>query len=118
MFLDEALQRELPGFVIFRRMPRRVLAPFLEVGIGALGQILSPCRFKRRACGLEVSRGAVSIVAGIAAWVKSAAPLPLIQRRRGARSLDDHPDSNASIMHMPGHGRSLTRLRVSAGILH
>ena len=63
---------------IFRRVPRRVLPPFLEVGFPALWQIVMPCRFERRARGLEVSRGAVSIVAWIAAGLKSAAPLPLI----------------------------------------
>jgi cold shock protein len=44
-------------------VPRHILAPFLEVGTGPFRQIVSPCRFECRACGLEVSRGAVSIVA-------------------------------------------------------
>jgi hypothetical protein len=32
---------------VFSRMPRRILAPFLEVGIGALWQVVAPCRFER-----------------------------------------------------------------------
>jgi hypothetical protein len=40
--------------------------------------------------------------ARLAARVKSAAPLPLIRRRRGARSLDDHPDADAGIVDVPG----------------
>jgi hypothetical protein len=66
---------------IFRRVPSRVLPPFLEVGIGALWQILSPRCVKRGAGGLKTRRGAMSTVAR----VKPAAPLPLMGRRRGGR---------------------------------
>jgi len=88
---------------IFRRVPSCVLAPCIEVGIGALWQILSPCRFEGDACGLKGRRGAMPIVARIAARVKPTAPLPLMGRRRGARSLDDHSDADAGIMDVPGH---------------
>jgi hypothetical protein len=64
-------------------MPHRVLVPFIEVGIAALWQIVSPCRFECRARFLETRRGAVSIVARIATRIEAAAPLPLIRRRRG-----------------------------------
>jgi hypothetical protein len=100
--LNPALALAVPPG-IFGRMPRRVLPPFIEIRVAALGQIVSPCRFERRPCGLETRRGAMSIVAGIAAWVEPAAPLPLIGRRRGARSLDDHPDAAAGKVDVPGH---------------
>ena len=48
---------------IFRRVPCRVLPPFLEVGICALWKILSPPYFEGGACGLKTRRGAMSIVA-------------------------------------------------------
>src|ERR1035437_9104699 len=75
--------------------PSLLIAPFLKVGRAALWQIVTPCRFERRARSLEVSRGAVPIVARIAAGIEAAAPLPLIRRWRSSRSLDDHPDADA-----------------------
>jgi hypothetical protein len=44
---------------IFRRVPRLILPPFLEVGRAALWQIFLPCGFESRARGLETRRGAV-----------------------------------------------------------
>ena len=45
---------------------RRILAPFLEVGFGALRQIFLPRRLERSAGLIERHGGAVSLLAGIA----------------------------------------------------
>jgi hypothetical protein len=44
-------------------MPCRVLPPFIEIGIGALWQILSPRRFEGDACGLKGLAGVASVAA-------------------------------------------------------
>src|SRR5450631_1493078 len=58
-----------------RRVPGRVLPPLLEISLGALWQIVAPCRFERRACSLKACGGAVPIVTGIAARIEAANPL-------------------------------------------
>jgi hypothetical protein len=83
-------------------MPSCVLPPFLEVGRAALWQIVAPRRVKRRARRLKACCGAVPLVAGIAARIEAANPLPLIGRRRGARALDDYTDSHSVILDVPG----------------
>jgi hypothetical protein len=95
--------------------PGILIAPFPEIGIGPLWQIFPPRRFERRARSLEVSRGAVPIVARIAAGIEAAAPLPLIRRWRSSRSLDDHPDANAGIVDVPGFGPIVDALAGEGG---
>ena len=63
-------------------------------------------------------RGTMSIITRIAARIEAAMPFPLIGRRRGARSLDDHPDADASIVHVPGHGPIVDALAGEAGMRH
>jgi hypothetical protein len=92
-------------------VPRRILPPFLKVRIGAFRQIVSPCRFERRARRFKGRRGAVALLSRVAPWIKSAMPFPRLRYPRDARSLDDHAD--ASIVECQVTGRSLTRLRVS-----
>jgi hypothetical protein len=56
----------------------RILAPFLEVGFGAVREVIPPRRLERSS-GLTERRGcAVSLFTGIAAGVKAAMKLPLI----------------------------------------
>jgi hypothetical protein len=54
--LDPALALAVPAR-IFRRVPCRVLAPFLEIGIAAFRKVVSPCGFERRARRLKISPG-------------------------------------------------------------
>jgi hypothetical protein len=90
-----------------------VSSPCLRRGPGSRGGFASATQLtvslsKQRSFNLgterRTRRGAVSIVSRIAARIKSAAPLPLIGRGRGARSLGDHTDPDAGIMDVPGHG--------------
>jgi len=43
-------------------MPRRILAPMLEVGFAAFWQIVSPCRFECGARRFKGRRGAVALM--------------------------------------------------------
>lgn len=83
-------------------MPRRVVQPFPEVGLAALGQVFPPCRVERSARSFEAGRGAVPFIAGIASGIKSANPLPAIRRPRSARAFDDHADAHAGEMDVLG----------------
>jgi hypothetical protein len=96
-------------------MPRRILAPILEIGIAALWQVVSPCCFECCSRRFKGRRGAVPIVARIAARIEAAAPLPLIRRRRGAGPLDDDADADAGIVDMPGHGPIVDALAGEGG---
>ena len=66
-----------PG--IFSRMKCCILAPFFEVGFGAVREVILPRRLERYAGFIERRSGAVSLLAGIAARIKPAMPLPLIR---------------------------------------
>jgi hypothetical protein len=76
---------------IFLSSPGLVVAPFLEIGLAALGQIFSPCR-----------SAPVSLLTRIAARIKPAMPLSRLSSVRDARSLDDHTDEDAGIVDVPG----------------
>jgi hypothetical protein len=53
-----------------------ILAPFLEVGFGAVRQVISPCRLERSSGIIECLGGAVSLFAGIAAPDKTRNEIP------------------------------------------
>jgi hypothetical protein len=88
---------------IFLSRPRLLIAPFLKVGFAALGQIVSPCRFERRACCLETRSAPISLLSRLTARVEAAMPLPRLGGVRDARSLDDGSYAHAGIVDVPGH---------------
>jgi hypothetical protein len=75
--LNPALAVAIPPG-IFRGVPGRILAPFLEVGFGAARQVVSPCRLERYSGLIKRRSSAVSLLAGIAPRIKAAMKLPLI----------------------------------------
>jgi hypothetical protein len=84
-----------PGFLI---------APFLKVGLAAVGQVIAPCRLERRTRSFETRGTSISLLTGPPARVKSAMPLPGLCGIRDTRALDDHADANAGIVDVPGDG--------------
>jgi hypothetical protein len=62
-----------------RRSPGSIVPPFLEVGLAGLGQIFPPCRLERLSRGIKARAGAAAFIAGVAAGIKAANPLPLIR---------------------------------------
>jgi hypothetical protein len=89
---------------IFALGPGFLIAPGLEVGFAAPGKDIPPRCFKCRAGGLETGGSPVSLVAGIAARIKAAMPLPRLGPVRDARSLNDHADADAGIVDVPAFG--------------
>src|SRR5450631_3172562 len=65
----------------------------------------------------KLCRGAMPIVARIAAGVEAADPLPLIGRGRGTRAFDDHANAHAGIVDVPGHGPIVNALLGQGGHL-
>jgi hypothetical protein len=51
---------------------------------------------------LAANGASISLLAGVAARIKSTVPFPRFPGVRDARSLDDHPDADAGIVDVPG----------------
>jgi hypothetical protein len=100
---------------IFAFGPGLLIAPGLEVGLATPGEIFPPCRFERSAGSLETGGASVSLLAGFAARIEAAMPLPRI---RGLAIQDRSvitPTRTQTYWTCQVTGRLLTHLPVRAG---
>ena len=85
--------------------PRLLIAPGLEIGLGAFRQVVPPRRFQRRAGRLEGWRGATAVIAGFGSGIEAALPLPAFYGVRVADALGDGACQPARLRNGPASRR-------------
>ena len=83
--------------------PRLLIAPGLEIGLGAFRQVVPPRRFQRRAGRLEGWRGATAVIAGFGSGIEAALAIASVLRRSGCRRTCAMVPANphVSVMDLP-----------------
>jgi len=86
---------------VFPREVRALEAVFVEVGIAAAGQDVSPCGFESIARFLEGRRNTMGADAAMRDRKEPAVPAPLLGILRDARALADPSDFDVAIENAP-----------------
>jgi hypothetical protein len=87
--------------LVFPREVRALEAVFVEVGIAAAGQDVSPCGFERIAGLLEARRNTMGADTALRERKEPAVPAPLLGILRDARALADPSDFDVAIENAP-----------------
>jgi hypothetical protein len=78
-----------------------LITPFLEIGFAHRRQDPAPSCLERCASLFECGRGTAPIVAGLHARIETAAPFPLLDVDRAARSASDRADMGVTVVDVP-----------------
>jgi hypothetical protein len=81
--------------------PIALIAPFLEIGFAHRRQDPAPSCLEPCASLFEGGRGTAPIVAGLHARIETAAPFPLLDVDRAARSASDRADMGVTVVDVP-----------------
>ncbi len=97
---------EAPIFLC-RKIP--LVAPFLKISVGSIGQKHSPCILEFDAGPVETGGRAVGTFSGVTARIEATSPAPWIFVRGDAGAERDRADADVAIEHVPAFVGSIER---------